>query len=73
MAHHRASTGEATLRLWLELDLDAEPIRGTLRQSGGPSSTFTGWLGLSAALERLREVPEAGKSRGGDRNGREKR
>lgn len=39
---------------WLELDLDAQPIEGTLSPPGGSPSTFIGWLGLTAALEGLR-------------------
>jgi len=36
----------------LELDLDAEPIEGRLRD-GDEAFPFAGWLGLASALERL--------------------
>jgi hypothetical protein len=42
------------LRLELELAMDREPIRGTLR-SGGCSEEFVGWLALADALGRLHE------------------
>lgn len=41
------------IRIWLELDLDAQPIEGTLTPSDGGPSRFVGWLGLTAALEGL--------------------
>lgn len=44
--------------LWLELDLDAQPIKGTLAPPRGPSVPFVGWLGLTAALEGLRGAHE---------------
>ena len=57
MTTNELPTDERTtgpIRAWLELDLDAEPIEGTLSPPGGPASPFVGWLGLTAALERLR-------------------
>ena len=44
--------------IWLELDLSAQPIAGTLSPPGGPPSAFVGWLGLTAALAGLRSGPE---------------
>lgn len=49
----------APIALWLELDLDAQPIAGTLSPPGGPASPFVGWLGLTAALAGLRREPES--------------
>lgn len=46
-------------RLWMEVDLDANPIRGTLRTPDGPPSSFTGWLGLTTALDGMRNEPPA--------------
>ncbi len=51
-----------SIGVWLELDLDAQPIEGTLSPPGDPPARFTGWLGLTAALEGLRgHEPSAGK------------
>lgn len=44
--------------IWLELDLSAQPIAGTLSPPGGPPSAFVGWLGLTAALAGLRGAGE---------------
>ena len=44
----------APIDVWLELDLDAQPIEGTLGRRDGPRRPFVGWLGLTAALEELR-------------------
>lgn len=46
-----------TSELWLELDLDAHPIAGTVRAPGEDPVGFVGWLGLTAELERLRARP----------------
>lgn len=39
------------VELRLELEIDAEPIAGRLRLEGGAPRSFSGWLGLAAALE----------------------
>jgi len=62
--HRDAPSGNRSLRLSMEIELDAEPIRGAVSISDGDRRPFTGWLGLSAALEALR-----GES--GDDNGAE--
>lgn len=41
------------MELWLEVDLDDEPIRGVLRLPNEVSFPFLGWLGLTVALDRL--------------------
>ena len=46
-----------TLGAWLELDLEAEPIAGTLRLQDDIARPFVGWLGLSVVLEALRRTP----------------
>ncbi len=43
-----------TCQLRLDLDLDADPIAGTVRAPGEDPVDFVGWLGLTAELERLR-------------------
>lgn len=54
----RPSDQPATSRIqvWLELDLDTLPIKGTLSAPDCPPIPFVGWLGLTAALEGLRTV-----------------
>jgi len=38
----------------LSIDLNADPITGSLRAAHGPSRRFDGWIGLAATLEALR-------------------
>lgn len=46
-------TPSERVKLHLELDLASEPIEGEVHASnGGSSHAFTGWLGLTSALER---------------------
>ena len=52
------SDGSWPIRAWLELDLEAHPIQGTLSRPGGAPNPFVGWLGLTAALEGLSSLPE---------------
>jgi hypothetical protein len=43
--------------LTLEIDLDAEPMSGVLRDGEGRGSAFAGWMELALALElRLGEA-----------------
>lgn len=44
-------------RVTMELELGVEPIRGWLDEDGVPRP-FSGWLELSAAIERMRLAPE---------------
>lgn len=46
-----------TCELRLELDLDSDPIAGSVLAPGGAPVAFVGWLGLAAELERLRAHP----------------
>ncbi len=48
------------LGLWLDVDVNADPIKGTLRLPGGHPEAFVGWLGLTAALDRIRARAAAG-------------
>lgn len=43
------------IKVWLELDMEIEPVEGTLRSRDGRKTRFIGWLGLSAALARFRD------------------
>lgn len=47
------ATGRRETDLRLRIDLDAEPINGSL-SAPGVSRAFSGWIGLAAALEAIR-------------------
>jgi hypothetical protein len=47
-------TRRGETELILSIDLDADPITGSLRAPHGPSRRFSGWIGLAATLETLR-------------------
>jgi hypothetical protein len=42
------------IELTLRIDLLAEPITGSVTAAGGACQRFSGWIGLSAALEHIR-------------------
>ena len=42
------------VHLELELDAAADPVEGWLVVGGGERESFTGWIQLAAALERIR-------------------
>jgi hypothetical protein len=44
---------EPNPRLTIELELGAEPIRGSIDQANGQQQRFWGWLELIEALRRL--------------------
>jgi hypothetical protein len=46
------------MHLHLHLDLTSEPIVGRLVLAGGAPTAFTGYTGLIAALEALRECEQ---------------
>jgi hypothetical protein len=48
---------DGALHVRLDLRLDLQPIRGTLRTEQGAEEPFVGWLGFAGALERLRQLP----------------
>lgn len=57
------------IHLGLDLDLDGHPIAGELTPPGGSPRPFTGYAGLIAAVETIREgrAPGAGSDRDGPR------
>ena len=44
------------IRLVLVIDLDAEPINGSLTTADGRSRAFLGWIGLAATLNAISEA-----------------
>lgn len=50
-------TGTAHLRLAIEVDSD--PIRGSVASDCEGAQPFTGWIELVAAIEEARRAPEA--------------
>ncbi len=52
-------------RLILLIDLDADPINGSLQTADGRSRRFSGWIGLAAALNAVRNA----EARGADHHG----
>ncbi|UGS37809.1 hypothetical protein DSM104329_04230 [Capillimicrobium parvum] len=50
-------------RLTLEVDPDADPIRGRVCEGDEMPEPFVGWLGMARALERtLSRRPDDGRS-----------
>ena len=49
--------------LRLEVDRDADPITGTLSEDEQPRHPFTGWLGLTDAIEDIRVAHGRGPAR----------
>jgi len=47
-------TEPGEIPLILSIDLDAEPIRGSLTSADGTSRRFSGWIAMAAALETIR-------------------
>jgi hypothetical protein len=46
--------GRGETEVVLRVDLDADPITGSLGSACGPSRRFSGWIGLVAALQAAR-------------------
>jgi len=44
-------------RLVVEVEADADPIRGTVTDEQGNASAFVGWVALISALEERRGTP----------------
>jgi hypothetical protein len=42
------------LRLVLEVERDADPIRGTVAEAQGSARPYVGWVALIGALDELR-------------------
>lgn len=50
-----------TIRLVIELDRGAEPIKGRVTAAGGHDTPFRGWLLLTALIESARiDTPDDG-------------
>ena len=45
-------TDQSPDRLWIEIDIAAEPISGVIHHGSERASRFDGWLELVALLER---------------------
>ncbi len=50
------ATEPREIRLILVIDLDAEPINGSLETPDGRSRGFLGWIGLAATLNAICEA-----------------
>lgn len=61
--------GSFPIQVWLEVDLEVQPIEGKLGPPHRPPTTFIGWVGLTAALEGLRPGTLAGDVRCGRSSG----
>lgn len=48
------ATPDRETRLTLRIDLEADPITGSLSAANGATRRFSGWIGLAAALEAIR-------------------
>lgn len=49
-----AGSDGAVIRVSLEVDLDTEPIAGTVEVAGRSPISFVGWIRLASFLEDLR-------------------
>lgn len=58
------STQPQPVRVVLELQGDAEPVRGTVTDLAGDVSPYVGWLALITVLEQLRRQPAGTDPRG---------
>jgi hypothetical protein len=47
-------TPDGETQLTLRIDLEADPITGSLTSARGAQRSFLGWIGLAAALEAIR-------------------
>ena len=50
------ATQPREIRLILVIDLDADPINGSLETPDGSSRGFLGWIGLAARLNAIRDA-----------------
>jgi hypothetical protein len=57
------------LRLDLEIAVGAEPIAGVLHAPDAEPRAFTGWLGLMATIDEMREARPAGFEPAASRSG----
>jgi hypothetical protein len=56
-------TDDHLVALRLDVDPDAEPIRGLLTAGDGHAHAFVGWLGLAAEIERTLRGDGEGEAR----------
>ena len=56
----RMCTAAAPDRLWIEIELAAEPISGVIHHGPQRASRFDGWLELVALLEAERHPAQGG-------------
>jgi hypothetical protein len=48
------ATQDGETQLTLRINLETDPITGSLSSAQGPNRRFAGWIGLAAALEAIR-------------------
>lgn len=53
----RMAIRRGEIQLTLRIDLEADPITGSLSAANGANRRFSGWIGLAAALEAIRAEP----------------
>jgi len=53
-------TDQSPDRLWIEIDIAAEPISGVIHHGSERASRFDGWLELVALLETERHPAQGG-------------
>jgi hypothetical protein len=53
-------TDQAPDRLWIEIDVAAEPISGVIHRGSDRAARFDGWLELVALLEAERHPAQGG-------------
>lgn len=52
-----------SVKVSVELQAGAEPVAGTVQVEGGPTQPFIGWIELTHAIERARELADPEKDR----------
>ncbi|MEA2220353.1 MAG: hypothetical protein QOJ35_2979 [Solirubrobacteraceae bacterium] len=55
------------VRIVVLVDLDSDPIEGSLQTADGTSRDFSGWIGLAAALHAIRDAEAGAAPRRDDR------
>ena len=57
-------TAQSRTRVSIELDLAHDPVTGLVTDPDGASHTFSGWLGLVAAIQRTQDPAPVGPDPG---------
>jgi hypothetical protein len=57
-----------SFHLALDVVVKDDQLRGQVGDGVGQPTTFSGWLGLIAALDRLLDTADAARDQGGDHN-----